>query len=306
MTIGSPIGNSQVFILDTLLRPVPPGVAGELYIGGVQLARGYVEDPVRTAERFVADPVSGTPGARIYRTGDQARFLPDGTIEFLGRVDNQLKIRGRRIAPEEIENALTSHPCVRRAVVMAQGDRLVGYCASDDPALTWLQLRDWLRTRLPEHLVPPTGTILDTLPELASGKIDRAAIQRIPIEVSAAIVPYLEPRYAMERVLVDLWRVVLKVPRIGVDDNFFDMGGHSLLLARVQAKLSEQLGFSVSLLDLYAHPTVAELATYLNAARDGGTESESMDGGGLVAARTRAERGRDARAQRLSQQRQRR
>lgn len=306
VTIGSPIGNSQVFILDTLLRPVPAGVAGELYIGGVQLARGYVEDPVRTAERFVADPVSGTPGARIYRTGDQARFLPDGTIEFLGRVDNQLKIRGRRIAPEEIENALTSHPCVRRAVVMAQGDRLVGYCASDDPALTWLQLRDWLRTRLPEHLVPPAGTILDTLPELASGKIDRAAIQRIPIEVSAAIVPYLEPRYAMERVLVDLWRVVLKVPRIGVDDNFFDMGGHSLLLARVQAKLSEQLGFSVSLLDLYAHPTVAELATYLNAARDGGTESESMDGGGLVAARTRAERGRDARAQRLSQQRQRR
>lgn len=306
VTIGTPIGNSQVFILDKLLRPVPPGVSGELYIGGVQLARGYVEDPARTAERFVADPLSGAPGARIYRTGDQARFLPDGTIEFLGRVDNQLKIRGRRIAPEEIENALTAHPAIRRAVVLGHGDRLVGYCASDDSALTWLQLRDWLRTRLPEHLVPPAGTILDMLPELPSGKIDRAAVQRIPVEASAAIVPYLEPRYAMERVLVDLWLAVLKVPRVGVDDNFFDMGGHSLLLARVQTKLSEQLGFSVSLLDLYAHPTVAELATYLNGARDQATESEVTGSGGLVAARSRAERGRDARAQRLSQQRQRR
>ncbi|MGH3724942.1 MAG: non-ribosomal peptide synthetase [Mycobacterium sp.] len=306
VTIGTPIANSQVFILDGLLRPVPPGVSGELYIGGVQLARGYVEDAARTAERFVADPVSGTPGARIYRTGDQARFLPDGTIEFLGRVDNQLKIRGRRIAPEEIENALTAHPAVRRAVVMGQGDRLVAYCACDDPALTWLQLRDWLRARLPEHLVPPAGSILDTLPQLPSGKIDRAAVQRIPVEVSAAIVPYLEPRYAMERVLVDLWLAVLKVPRIGVDDNFFDMGGHSLLLARVQARLSEQLGFSVSLLDLYAHPTVAELATYLNGASDQATESEVIGSGGLVAARSRAERGRDARAQRLSHQRQRR
>ncbi|MFD6198553.1 amino acid adenylation domain-containing protein [Mycobacteriaceae bacterium NPDC060252] len=306
VTIGTPIANSQVFILDRLLRPVPSSVSGELYIGGVQLARGYVEDPARTAERFVADPVSGMPGARIYRTGDRARFLPDGTIEFLGRVDNQLKIRGRRIAPEEIENALTAHPAVRRAAVMGQGDRLVAYCACDDSALTWLQLRDWLRARLPEHLVPPAGTILDALPQLPSGKIDRAAVQRIPVEASAAIVPYLEPRYAMERVLVDLWLAVLKVPRIGVDDNFFDIGGHSLLLARVQARLSEQLGFSVSLLDLYAHPTVAELATYLNGPRDQGTESEVIGSGGLVAARSRAERGRDARAQRLSQQRQRR
>ncbi|MGH3956240.1 MAG: non-ribosomal peptide synthetase [Mycobacterium sp.] len=306
VTIGTPIANSQVFILDRLLRPVPSGVSGELYIGGVQLARGYVEDPARTAERFVADPVSGMPGARIYRTGDRARFLPDGTIEFLGRVDNQLKIRGRRIAPEEIENALTAHPAVRRAAVVGQGDRLVAYCACDDSTLTWLQLRDWLRARLPEHLVPPAGTILDALPQLPSGKIDRAAVQRIPVEVSAAIVPYLEPRYAMERVLVDLWLAVLKVPRIGVDDNFFDIGGHSLLLARVQARLSEQLGFSVSLLDLYAHPTVAELATYLNGTRDQGTQSEVIGSGGIVAARSRAERGRDARAQRLSQQRQRR
>ncbi|MCV7307653.1 non-ribosomal peptide synthetase [Mycobacteroides immunogenum] len=306
VTIGTPIGNCQAFILDKTLHPVPPGVSGELYVGGVQLARGYVEDPVRTAERFVADPVSGAPGARIYRTGDQARFLPDGTIEFLGRVDNQLKIRGRRIAPEEIENALTAHPSVRRAVVMGQGDRLVGYCACDDTALTWLQLRDWLRERLPEHLVPPAGTILDALPELPSGKIDRAAVQRIPVEASAATVPYLEPRYAMERVLVDLWLAVLKVPRIGVDDNFFDMGGHSLLLTRVQAKLSEQFGFSVSLLDLYAHPTVAELATFLNRASDQDTQSEVTGSGGLIAARSRAERGRDARAQRLSQQRQRR
>ncbi|MBV0920585.1 non-ribosomal peptide synthetase [Mycobacteroides chelonae] len=306
VTIGTPIANNQAFILDRFLRPVPPGVSGELYIGGVQLARGYVEDPARTAERFVADPVSGAPGARIYRTGDRARFLPNGTIEFLGRVDNQLKIRGRRIAPEEIENALTAHPAIRRAAVMAQGDRLVAYCACEDPALTWLQLRDWLRARLPEHLIPPAGTILDALPQLPSGKIDRAAVQRIPVEVSAAIVPYLEPRYAMERVLVDLWLAVLKVPRIGVDDNFFDIGGHSLLLARVQARLSEQLGLSVSLLDLYAHPTVAELATYLNGARDQGAKSEVSGSGGLVAARSRAERGRDARVQRLSQQRQRR
>lgn len=306
VTIGRPIANSQVFILDRSLRPVPPGVAGELYIGGVQLARGYVQDPARTVERFVADPVSGAAGARIYRTGDQARFLPDGTVEFLGRVDNQLKIRGRRIAPEEVENALTAHPAVRRAAVMGQGDRLVAYCACDDPTLTWLQLRDWLRARLPEHLVPPAGTLLDTLPQLPSGKIDRVAVQQIPIEASAAIVPYLEPRYAMERTLVELWLAVLKVPRIGVDDNFFDMGGHSLLLARVQARLSEELGFSVSLLDLYAHPTVAELARYLNGARDPVTESEVIGSGGLVAARSRAERGRDARAQRLSHQRQRR
>ncbi|ADG98875.1 amino acid adenylation domain protein [Segniliparus rotundus DSM 44985] len=302
VTIGKPNGNCQIFILDHRLRPVPPGVSGELFIGGAQLARGYVHNPARTAERFIADPVSGTPGARIYRTGDRARFLPDGTIEFLGRVDNELKIRGRRIAPEEVEEALMAHPAVRRAVVLGHGDRLVAYCACEQPAPIWQQLREWLRERLPEHMVPSSGTILDALPELSSGKVDRVAVRHIPVESNAPAVPYLEPRYAMERALAEVWTGVLGVPRVGVNDNFFDLGGHSLLLARVQALLARELGLSVSLLDLYAHPTIAELAAHVNGDHDQAVRPGASGNGGLGAARNRAERGREARAQRLSQQ----
>ncbi|MGX1778308.1 non-ribosomal peptide synthetase [Nocardia brasiliensis] len=301
VTIGTPNTNNQLYILDERLCPVSPGVPGELYVGGVQLARGYLGQPARTADRFVADAVSGEPGARIYRTGDRARFRADGTIEFLGRVDNELKIRGRRIAPEEVESALVAHPVVRRAVVLGRDDRLVAYCACDEPVPTWPQLRDWLRLRLPEQLVPEAGVILDALPQLSSGKVDRVAVQRIPVESTVAIVPYLAPRYAMERALAELWLGVLDVPRVGVDDNFFDLGGHSLLLARIQNLLSEQLGCEVSLLDLYEHPTVAQLAAHLRGAGDQTTDSGAT-GSGLVAARARAQRGRGARAQRLSQQ----
>ncbi len=299
ITIGTPNANNQIYILDERLRPLAPGIPGELYVGGIQLARGYLSDPARTADRFVADTVSGNLGARLYRTGDRARFLTDGTIEFLGRTDNQLKIRGRRIAPEEIENTLLTHPAVRRAVVVARDDHLLAYCACDETALTWPQLHDWVSTRLPQQMIPHAGAILAALPQLPSGKIDRGAVQRIPVESTATPTTYLEPRYTIERVLVQLWLDVLDVAQIGVDDNFFDLGGHSLLLARVQKLISEQLRYEVPLLDLYQHPTVAQLAIHLQGTRQHGTDSP-VAGSGLDSARVRAQRGQSARTARRS------
>jgi nonribosomal peptide synthetase DhbF len=282
VTIGRPNPNSRVHVLDEAMNPVPVGVPGELYIGGVPLGRGYVGDPVRTAERFVPDPVSGRRGERLYATGDLARLAPDGDIEFIGRVDNQIKIRGMRVELEEIEAVLGRHPAVRQAVVVHDPtaetlaahvtvDPVAGHVGADE-------LRDFSGAHLPAHMVPTRHTVVPHFPLMPSGKVDRKAL--------LAAAPAPAPRRAsadgelapgLETTLARVWRDALGGTEPGPDDNFFDLGGNSLLLARIQTDLQRVLGHAVAMLDLFGRPTVRSLAAHLAAGqRAGGPEALRM------------------------------
>ncbi|TGZ13839.1 hypothetical protein DV517_53220 [Streptomyces sp. S816] len=260
--IGRPLDGTCLHILDDRLAPVPPGVTGELYIAGAGLAQGYLGRPGLTAERFVACP-AGPPGARMYRTGDLARWNTAGQVEYLGRADRQVKIRGLRIEPGEIENVLAGHPSVGRAAVTvvptAAGPALAGYAvpaegAAPDPA----ELRRHLRSELPDYMVPLTITVLDRFPITANGKTDLAAL---PSPAPAAAErPYEAPRDDTERALAALWEQLLGTDRVGVHDNFFELGGHSLLATRLLAEIRSGLGAAVTVRRFFAGPTVAELA----------------------------------------------
>ncbi|HEY4575664.1 MAG TPA: amino acid adenylation domain-containing protein, partial [Thermoanaerobaculia bacterium] len=255
-TLGRPIDGLRVHLLDRSLRPVPPGVAGELWVGGPSLARGYLGDPARTAERFLPDPWG--MGERLYRTGDLCRFRPDGEIEFLGRVDHQVKIRGQRIEPGEVEAALLALPGVREAVVVARDGQLVAYVVGETEVE---DMRSALRERLPGAMVPAVFVSLAALPLTPNGKVDRKALPA-PAPASREL-PSEEGRSALEEAVAGIWREVLGLERVGVEENFFDLGGHSLLLARVRALLRDRLGREVSLLDLLTHTTVRALARHL-------------------------------------------
>ncbi|MFE7559171.1 amino acid adenylation domain-containing protein [Kitasatospora sp. NPDC057500] len=268
--IGRPIANTRIHVLDGAGRPVPVGVPGELYIGGRGLARGYLNRPELTAERFVPDPFGPDPAARLYRTGDLARFREDGAVEFLGRLDHQVKLRGLRIEPGEIEAALTAHPGVREAVVTARerraGDvRLVAHLTAaggGEPPGT-AELAAHLRGRLPEYMVPGAFAVLDALPLTPSGKVDRAALPEPDDGRSPAAAPFTAPGAGLERTLAGLWRKVLGIERVGAHDNFFDLGGHSLLMAELRSLLAADTGHRVSMVELFQHPTVASLAAHL-------------------------------------------
>ncbi|HZB45260.1 MAG TPA: phosphopantetheine-binding protein, partial [Pyrinomonadaceae bacterium] len=284
---GRPIANTQIYLLDKNHRPVPVGVAGELYIGGVQLARGYHARPGLTAEKFIPDPFGGTRGARLYKTGDRARFLAGGEIEFVGRVDHQVKVRGHRIEPGEIEAALLGHGAVREAVVAGRADgtagvRLVAYMVTDGPVAT-SELRHFLRQRLPDYMTPAAFVTLDALPLTPSGKVDR---RRLPAPAEARAetsADYVAPQTELERTIAGVWREVLGVERVGVGDNFFDLGGHSLAMAQVHAKLREALETDVVVVELFKYPTVGSLAQYFvrrqerQSSRDGQPPSERTD-----------------------------
>ncbi|WP_437966999.1 amino acid adenylation domain-containing protein [Sorangium sp. So ce260] len=267
--IGTPIANTQIYLLDRHGQPVPVGVAGELHIGGVGLARGYHHRPALTAERFVPDPFGAAPGGRLYRTGDLARHRPDGAIEFLGRLDHQVKIRGLRIELGEIEARLLQHPGVGEAVVLARdvahgGKRLVAYVtgqggAAPEPAT----LRDWLADALPAYMVPAPILVLDRLPLSPNGKVDRRALPA-PEQVDAPARATTPPRTDLERAIAAIWSDVLSVPQVGIHDNFFDLGGHSLLLAKVHSRLREELDRALPMLVLFQHPTIASLAGALS------------------------------------------
>ena len=232
--IGRPLANTHFYLFGDYKEIVPLGVAGELYIGGDGLARGYLNRPELTAERFLPDPFSSTPGARLYRTGDLARYLPGGNIEFLGRVDEQVKVRGVRIEPGEVEAALREHGTVAEAVVMAREDevgekRLVAYVVGRDgeAVVSSSELRRHLQERLPEYLVPTVFVALAEIPLTANGKIDR---RRLPAPAAAGREEeYAEPRTPVEELLAGVWAEVLRVERVGVRDDFFELGGHSLL-----------------------------------------------------------------------------
>jgi amino acid adenylation domain-containing protein len=282
-SIGRPISNTQVYILDENLQPLPPGSPGELYIGGVGLARGYRNRPELTAERFVPNPFSSQPSSRLYKTGDVACYLPDGQIAFLGRNDDQVKIRGYRIELDEIVAAIDRHPMVQASAVIAReetpGDkRLVAYVVpKKETQLTDKVLREFLRVNLPEYMIPDLFCRLDVLPLTASGKIDRKALP--PPSDLLSDEQYVAPRTAVELRVAGLLAALLRLEKVGIEDNFFLLGGNSLLGAQVVARVRDTFGIELTLLSLFDHPTVsslsAEIERLLMARLDAMSEDEA-------------------------------
>lgn len=265
-SIGKPMANHRVYVLDTGLRPVPVGVPGELCLAGVGIARCYLDRPALTAERFVPDPFSGVPGARMYRSGDLAAFRPDGNVDFLGRLDDQVKIRGVRVELGETLSALEAHPAVRQATVQLDdgavgGKRLVAYVVADGIAAE--ELRTHLAERLPAHAIPERIIFIGSLPLTPSGKVDRDALPAPGDARADAEVAFVAPRSSVEEVLCDLWADVLGVPQIGVNDPFFQLGGNSLLATQLVARVRETFGVRFELRWLFEQPTVAGMAEHL-------------------------------------------
>jgi aspartate racemase len=267
--IGGPLGNTRVYVLDAEMRPVPIGVRGELLTGGIGLARGYYRRPDLTAERFVPDPLAASPGERVYRTGDFARWLPDGGLEFLGRMDVQVKIRGFRIELGEVETTLGRHPDVAETVVVAREDRpgdrrLVAYLVTaGDARPAVADLQAFLRRTLPDYMVPAAFVAIDALPLTAAGKVDRGALPAPDDAARESQASYVPPRTSLERTIAGIWSEVLGIERIGVNENFFDLGGHSLLLLQAVSRLNEALGRELPKGLMFEHPTVAALAGVL-------------------------------------------
>ena len=268
MPIGRPIANTELYILDPALNPVPLGVVGELYIGGAGVARGYAARPELTAERFIADPFSGRAGARLYRTGDRARYRPDGRVEFLGRVDHQAKLRGFRIELGEVEAVVAQHPGVRQAVALVREDsrgdqRLVTYYAPRGEPPSTDELRAFARERLPEYMVPGVWVCLEELPLTDNGKVNRRALPAPEARDEASHEP---PATPTEEAVARIWAEVLGLTRVGRTDSFFELGGHSLLASRTMARLRESLAVDVPLSLLFEKPGLSELAAALVAA----------------------------------------
>ena len=261
--IGSPIANTQVYLLDASFQPVPPAVPGELFIGGEGLARGYLSRPDLTAERFLPNPFSSSPGARLYRTGDLARWRDEGVLEFLGRLDSQVKVRGYRIELSEVEAALLSHPSVREAVALVREDvpgdkRLVAYFTASQP-LSASTLRSFLQLRLPEFMLPSALVLLESLPLTSNAKLDRKALPLPDASLSSSR-DYLAPRDDTQQRLASLWSQVLRVERVSLDDNFFELGGHSLLATQVISRIRSTFSVDLPLRALFESPTLEALA----------------------------------------------
>jgi acyl-coenzyme A synthetase/AMP-(fatty) acid ligase/acyl carrier protein len=284
--IGRPFANTTVYLLDRNLEPVPTGVVGELHVGGPGLARGYLNHPDLTAAKFIPDPFSADPGARLYKTGDLARYLLDGNIEFLGRGDFQVKVRGFRVELEEIETVLASHPNVRHAVVLAReeapGDkRLVAYVVPrEEPAPTAAELHRAVKERLPAYMVPSSFVTLDALPLTPNGKIDRKALPAPDTGRAEDEDTYVEPSTEVELLLAEIWSEVLGVEKIGVNDNFFESGGHSLLATQVIARVRKTFQVEVPLRSIFESPTIAELAVTVEEILLDEIEDEMGEAGG--------------------------
>ncbi len=306
--IGGPLSGTELYVLDPDGTPAPVGVVGELFIGGAGLARGYLGRPALTAERFVPHPFGASPGARLYRTGDLVRRRGDGNIEFVGRNDHQVKIRGFRVEPSEIGAVLRGHENVREAVVVADTERhdegaakrLVAYVvARRRPAPTLASLRSYLSDRLPDFMMPQSFVMLEELPLTPNGKVDRRALpapDRVRPELKAGFAP---PRNDLERAVASLWQELLGLDAVGIHDSFFDLGGHSLLMAELHGKLRKRFGIEVAMVKLFQYPTIASLLEHLASAE--GEEVKKASPLGKV--QDRAERQKEALSRRTAARR---
>jgi amino acid adenylation domain-containing protein len=272
--IGRPISDLSVYVLDANQKLLPAGMPGEVYVGGDGLARGYLTRPDLTAERFVPDPFSCRAGQRLYKSGDLARWLPDGTLDYIGRSDHQVKIRGFRVELGEIEAALALHQAVEQCVVvLASKDQrdhyLAAYLKARDHGLNVEDVRSFARQQLPDYMVPTSWVILEKMPVLANGKLDRKALPDPATALTKPSRKTVLPQNDLERTMVAVWQEVLGRQNVGTQDNFFDLGGHSLKAVEIHKRF-QNLGFSVNILDLFTHPTIGALATFL-----GGQQQES-------------------------------
>ncbi|MGA9525705.1 MAG: MupA/Atu3671 family FMN-dependent luciferase-like monooxygenase, partial [Myxococcaceae bacterium] len=301
--LGTPIANTRLYVLDRSLQPLPAGVPGELCIGGEGVARGYLHRPELTSEKFVEDPHANAPGARMYRTGDLARWKPDGTLEFLGRIDHQVKVRGHRIELGEIEASARELSGVREAVVVAREDipgdvRLVAYLTAN----TWASLdpqavKAHLAARLPESMIPAHVVVLQALPLTPNGKVDRKALPAPEASGGGQRAAHVDPTGELEEAVAKVWREVLHLDRVGTRDNFFEIGGHSLLVVQVQRLLTEALGRDLPLTDLFRFPTIDALAQHL------GGDAQASSAALQQEANARADARRDAMRRRATRPR---
>jgi amino acid adenylation domain-containing protein len=270
VSIGRPISNTEVYLLDESMQPVPIGVPAELHIGGLNLARGYLRRPDITASKFIPHPFSAMRGARLYKTGDLARYRPDGQLQYLGRLDSQVKLRGFRIELEEIATVLRQHSQISDALVLAErsstGDqRLVSYVTGES-APTQRQLRSYLQGRLPEYMIPSRMVLVKEIPLLPNGKVDRRALETAHGEEWQEERRHIEPRNPAEEKLVSIWENVLGVNTVGVEDNFFEFGGHSLLATQLISRIRDEFKIDLPLRSVFSSPTPAEMARVIEAA----------------------------------------
>ncbi|MDJ0732638.1 MAG: amino acid adenylation domain-containing protein [Nostocaceae cyanobacterium] len=290
ISIGRPIANTQFYILDQALQPLPVGIPGELYIHGVGLTRGYLNRPDLTAERFIPNPFSNQPGSRLYKTGDLATYLPDGNIDFLGRIDNQVKIRGFRIELGEIETILCQHSSVRSGVVVVNEDKpedksLVAYVTTyEEQVLSTNALRRFLQEKLPDYMIPSNFVILDTIPLMPNGKVDRKALAGASSNTRVRSSKQILPRTPLEQKLAQLWEETLQISPIGVTENFFDLGGHSLLAIRLLADIEKHLGYSLPLVVFFREGSIEKIAAMLE------REYETNDSQLLIPLQTKGDR----------------
>ncbi|MEP6515218.1 non-ribosomal peptide synthetase family protein [Microcoleus vaginatus] len=284
--LGRPINNAQIYLLDSHLQPVAIGVSGELYIGGASLARGYLNQPHLTEEKFILNPFDAEPRARLYKTGDLARYLPDGNIEFLGRIDSQVKLRGFRIELGEIEAALSQHSAVREAVVLLLenepgNQRLVAYVVpARESAIAINELRSFLKDKLPDYMVPSAFVVIKALPLTANGKIDRRALPAPEAARADLADTFVAPSTPLEKMLAEIWAELLGLEKVGIYDNFFDLGGHSLLITQLLAKVRDSFQKELPLRRFFEAPTIAALAKNIevkHGADSAGVSTASFD-----------------------------
>ncbi|AOX00346.1 hypothetical protein BJP34_13570 [Moorena producens PAL-8-15-08-1] len=282
ISIGKPIANTQIYILDNHLQPVPIGIPGELHIGGAGLARGYLNRPKLTQEKFIPNPFSKEPGSRLYKTGDFACYLPDGNIKFLGRIDNQVKIRGFRIELDEIEATLTENPQVKEAVVIAREDipgdkHLVAYIVTGETVPTKSELRSFLKQKLPDYMVPSAFVTLESLPLTPNGKIDRRGLPAPDIS-QASETTFVPPNTPTEELLGAIWSQILGIEKIGIHNNFFELGGHSLKATQVISQIRQVFSIDLPLKTLFEQPTVAQLSDRIDTINWASQQSQTFVG----------------------------
>jgi acyl carrier protein len=264
VSIGKPISNTKIYILDQYLQPLPIGITGEIYIGGIGVARGYLNQPELTAEKFINNPFDS---GKLYKTGDLAKYLPDGNIEFIGRIDEQVKIRGFRIELGEIEKNLLQHPNIKETVVIALENEqkykyLVAYFVTNK-SIKITEIRDYLAQKLPDYMIPSAFVFLDKFPLTPNGKIDKKALPKPDFDTYREN-EFIAPRNEIEMKLAQIWQEVLNIENIGINDNFFSLGGHSLLATQIVSRIRTNLGVELPLRNLFEYPTIAQLGDRLS------------------------------------------